>query len=332
LTQTATAVVTSEHPSARVPIELTEQVSGRGGVGKTTFDWTTADSHGTTYLYVEYIKPEGTYNAGPHRYAQRLDICKNPSPNLAVYSEDILLEPDPPAANDSVQVAARISNLSSSTIATATNFEVRFHTSGPSSSYQQLGSSLIIPELGPGMSITVPVPPDALAFTMVDPYYAVQVTAWPRVEQGDANYGDNEATTTLQQKDAAVLELRTTVGTEPDQCADTEAVAVDYGIEVFYCHQMTNKSDIHLSTHSLSDSRLGSVFSEYAYDLSPGETLTWIEPAVPTQTMESQVTWTAFSAPYVFTEQDRAKVYVIVYTYMPLVFNDYGEPEPSSAR
>jgi hypothetical protein len=82
---------------------------------------------------------------------------------------------------------------------------------------------------------------------------------------------------------------------------------------------MTNQSSVHLNIHDLSDAKLGDVVSGYTYDLSPGETFVWIEPAVLTQTIHSTATWTASTDPYAFTAMDVATVNVRRLIYLPLV-------------
>jgi hypothetical protein len=160
-------------------------------------------------------------------------------------------------------------------------------------------------------------------FTMVDRFYAVQVSAWPRIEQGDEDYRNNEATTSVKMKDVVVLDLNRTVGTEAGVCADTDAVTVTAGSPAFYCYQMTNRSEVHLDTHSLSDDELGDVLSRYAYDLSPGESFVWIESASLQETTRSTATWTGFSAPHAFTATTTTTVNVRYLIYLPLVLKDH---------
>jgi len=75
-----------------------------------------------------------------------------------------------------------------------------------------------------------------------DKFYAVQVSAWPTVQQGGENYCDNEATTSIKMKGVVALNLATTVGTEAGVCADTDVITVAAGKPVFYCYQMTNQA------------------------------------------------------------------------------------------
>jgi hypothetical protein len=297
-------------------------IPGRRGIGTThPITWKTLSSHGTTYIYVLYIKESGDYNRGPRPYAQRLNIRKKPPPDLHVLSKDIHLSSTSPASGEQVSVTADIANVSHSPIATATNFIVEFHTSGPTAGYNELGHIQTIASLEPGGTTTVQA---SEPFTMADKFYAVQVSAWPRVQQGDEDYSNNEATTSVKMKGVVVLNLATTVGTEAGVCADTDVTTVTYGKPVFYCYRMTNQSSVHLSTHDLSDAKLGDVVSGYAYDLSPGETFVWVEPAVLTQTTRSTATWTAFTSPYVFTATDVTTVNVRHLIYLPLVLK--GSP------
>ncbi|MCP4539178.1 MAG: hypothetical protein GY832_18735, partial [Chloroflexi bacterium] len=278
---TRTDVITFYHGSpvssnvitSPVPITLPVTIAGHMSVSVTKpITWTTYNSHGTAYIYVEYIKKYGTYNLSPppRRLAQRLNIRKNPSPDLRVRSGDI--DPGPQSFipyGQVVSVSVDVANISPSPIATATNFIVEFHISGPNSGYQQLGQAQTIASLGPrSMTTTV----HASEFQMADKFYAIQVSVWPRIEQGDRNYGDNEATTTILKKGFVILDLIRTVGTQAGVCASSDAIIVTPGTPVYYCYQMKNRADVFLDTHDLIDEQLGHVLSGYAYDLSPDET------------------------------------------------------------
>jgi hypothetical protein len=269
--------------------------------------WTTYDAHGTTYIYVEYIKKHGSYNPDPlRRHAQRLNIRKNPSPDLRVRAGDIYPAPQSLIPyGQVVTVSVDVANISPFPIATATDFIVEFHLSGPTSDYQQLGSPQTIASLGPG-GLTTTVHADE--FTMADKFYAIQVSAWPRIEQGDRNYADNEATTSIVKKGFVALDLIRTVGTEAGVCAGTDAIIVTPGTPVFYCYRMKNQADVFLDTHDLIDGQLGDILSGYAYDLSPGETFWWIEPAIVTETTINTATWIASTSPYTFVTTGVATV------------------------
>jgi len=217
-----------------------------------------------------------------------------------------------------VHVTVDIANVSQSAIATATDFIVNFHTSGPLAGYQALGQPRTVASLGPGMITTVLA---SAPFTMADKFYAVQASAWPRVEQGDEDYSDNEATTSVLRAGVKMLVLTATIGITPGVCASTDVIVGRVGTPVFYCYQMTNQGDVHLNIHDLFDDRLGDVLSGYAYDLSQGETFTWIESAILTRTAVSTVTWIASNAPYTFIVTDAVEVHLV---YLPLVLKASG--------
>jgi len=322
---TSTEVVTFYHRSiapenvitATNPVTITGPIAGHRGISKThPITWRTYGSHGTAYIYVEYIKKSGSYNLGPHRHAQRLNIRKNPSPNLRILSRDIHVDPRSPVSGEDVNVSVEIANVSRSSVATATNFIVEFHTSGPTAGYHELGQLQTIPSLGPGMVTTVQA---GETFTMADEFYAVQVSAWPRVEQGDENYGDNEATTSILRADADMLVFTKTVGIVEGVCGDTDVITVMAGAPVYYCYQMTNQGDVRLGVHDLFDEQLGDVLSGYTFDLLPGETFTRTELAVLKGTPPGTATWTASTDPYAFTATDVTMVNVRHLIYLPLV-------------
>ena len=96
---------------------------------------------------------------------------------------------DVSAVNGSTHsVSADITNVG---VTTAKNFMVKFHTDSPSARLVPLGTTQIVSSLAPGATTTVVA---NATFEASDPYYAIKVEAIPSVEQGDANFGDNEAT------------------------------------------------------------------------------------------------------------------------------------------
>jgi hypothetical protein len=81
-------------------------------------------------------------------------------------------------------------------------------------------------------------------------------------------YTDHTTFTTIPGNE---ISLRTTVGTAPGDCADTDTINVTPGTNVTYCHTVTNNSPITLSMHTLTDSVLGPVLDNVRYALAPGE-------------------------------------------------------------
>jgi hypothetical protein len=318
---TPTEVVTFYHTSI-TPTHVTATatisgpIAGHRGTGTTITQVMAPGSHGTTYIFVEYIKTNGSYNLGPHRYARRLNICKMPPPNLRILSGDIHVNPRSPTSDEPVSVAVDVANVSQSSIATATDFIVEFHTSGPTAGYHELGQPRTVASLGPGMITTVLA---STPFAMADKFYAVQASAWPRVEQGDEYYGDNETTTSIVQGNAKMLALTATVGITSGVCTSTDAITVNAGTPVFYCYQMTNQGEVHLSVHDVYDDKFGNVLSGYAYDLSQGETFTWVQQVNLARTTASTATWVASTDPYTFIGTDTTKVNVKHWIYLPVV-------------
>lgn len=165
-------------------------IAGRRGTGTTSITWTTPGSHGSVYIYVEYVKDTG-YNAGSRTCVRRLTIVLNPPPDLRIRSEDIHVSPPSPVYGELVGIEADIANIGDTM---ATNFIVRFYTDGPNQGLDQLGSARIVSSLAPGMTTTVQA---NATFPAIEPYYAVKVEVIPSVEQGDGDLSNNEATTSF---------------------------------------------------------------------------------------------------------------------------------------
>ena len=170
---------------------LNGPIAGRRGTGSVSIPWTTPDSHGLAYIYVEYVKDDG-YKPGPRRYVRRLNVRAFPPPNLRVRSADIDVTPEGGGSRVSADIRNIAAAIGDST--TATDFTVKFYTDGPTAGLVQLGSTLTVSSLAGGDTTTVEA--NAL-FVPTDPYYVIKVEAMPRVEQGDADFRDNEATTSI---------------------------------------------------------------------------------------------------------------------------------------
>lgn len=92
------------------------------------------------------------------------------------------------------------------------------------------------------------------------------------------------------------LELRKTVGIVPEECAATDAVAVDAGDEVVYCYTATNTGNVPLTLQSLTDSHEGLILDGFAYELLPGYSVQAVLASVPIlETTTNSGTWTGFN-------------------------------------
>ena len=167
-------------------------IAGRRGTTTVSIPWTTSDSPRTAYIYVEYIKDYG-HQLGSRSYVRKLNIYPYPPPNLRIRSGNIHVS----GSGSERTVSAEITNVASSSAAgttTASDFTVNFYTDSPNAGLQQLGATLTVGSLAPGETTTVVANAPLLA---TEPYYVIKADAMPRVEQGDANYGDNEATRSI---------------------------------------------------------------------------------------------------------------------------------------
>lgn len=116
--------------------------------------------------------------------------------------------------------------------------------------------------------------------------------------------------------DPAAVSLAKTVGTTPGVCAATDTITVPSGTTVYYCYTVTNTGSLTLTTHTLVDDALGTVFTDLSYTLTPGSSVNTVAagitvPAVISATTVNNAVWTA-SAPGVgpATGNDSATVNV----------------------
>ncbi len=76
---------------------------------------------------------------------------------------------------------------------------------------------------------------------------------------------------------APAIELVKTVGTDPGVCAPDSNITVPAGTEVYYCYTVTNTGDVTLNLHDLVDDQLGTLFTGFAYALTPGSSVSTVD-------------------------------------------------------
>ena len=86
--------------------------------------------------------------------------------------------------------------------------------------------------------------------------------------------------------------LSKTVGTTPE-CGSQNSLTVPAGAEVTYCYTIINAGNVTFTTHSLSDSQLGTLLNNFNYVLGPGQSTFVTATAIITQTTVNTATWTA---------------------------------------
>lgn len=92
------------------------------------------------------------------------------------------------------------------------------------------------------------------------------------------------------------IELVKTVGTQAGVCSEADAITVAAGTEVTYCYTVENSGNVTLNFHTLEDSELGILFSDFNYALTPGESYSVMETVVISVTTVNTATWTANNA------------------------------------
>ena len=103
---------------------------------------------------------------------------------------------------------------------------------------------------------------------------------------------------TLTVQGTPAITLVETVGTVPGVCAATHTITVPMGTMVYYCWTVTNTGDMTLSSHTLVDNRMGTIFTNFAHALTPGSTANTVQaglsiPAVINANTTDISTWTA---------------------------------------
>ena len=115
---------------------------------------------------------------------------------------------------------------------------------------------------------------------------------------------------------AAGLTLIKTVGTgpivSPSDCPTSEFIHISGPTRVDYCYRIANTGDVDLTSHTLVDSQLGTLFSDYLVTLAPGQTGIFTQSVVVSTTTVNAATWTASDAGGTTTvsADDRAGVFL----------------------
>jgi hypothetical protein len=98
----------------------------------------------------------------------------------------------------------------------------------------------------------------------------------------------------------ASIEIVKTVGTDPAVCAAESNITVPAGTEVYYCYTVTNTGDVTLNLHDLVDDQLGTLFTGFAYALTPGSSVSTVDAglvisAIANAPVLNTATWTAYN-------------------------------------
>ena len=96
------------------------------------------------------------------------------------------------------------------------------------------------------------------------------------------------------------LELKKTVGTNPHACATTDSVTVAPGTEVTYCYEVTNTGLTVFTLHDLTDDQLGSILTNFPYNLVPTASAFLTITHIATESSLVKATWQAAHVQWIF--------------------------------
>jgi hypothetical protein len=113
------------------------------------------------------------------------------------------------------------------------------------------------------------------------PYFGFGTT---KAVVGLAVYGEIQA----NQPRVTLIE---TVGTSPSSCAGTREITVGSGSAVTYCYRIINTGSVTFTTHALTDTVFGNVFSNLNAALPPGATTFVTRSYTATATTINVATW-----------------------------------------
>ncbi|MCP4537182.1 MAG: hypothetical protein GY832_08535 [Chloroflexi bacterium] len=158
----------------------------------------------------------------------------------------------------------------------------------------------------------------------------VNTATWTAYNPGpsDVAEGTDSATVIVTFPEVSVAFTKT-VGTDPAVCATTDAITLPIGGgDATYCYAVENTGNITLTLHNLVDDQLGTILSEQALNLEPGESAWVTATATITKTTVNTATWTAYNPGSIVLVSSTNSATVIVPThnvvYLPLVVRAFS--------
>ena len=119
------------------------------------------------------------------------------------------------------------------------------------------------------------------------------------------------------------LTLVETVGTSPASCAGTREINVAASTQVYYCYTIKNTGVVTLTTHALTDTVHGAIFSNQAINLPPGATTFVTRTATINTTTINVATWTGVNGGQSANASDFTRVNVGMVlnqsVYLPII-------------
>lgn len=122
----------------------------------------------------------------------------------------------------------------------------------------------------------------------------VNTGIWTAVDPFTNNSVANDSATVTVLMPA--VSLNKTVSVNPSTCQSHKSISVSSGTQVNYCFEITNTGPVTLSTHTLSDNQLGTLLSDQAMLLPPGQSFVVSQTAVINSGVVNTATLTSSEA------------------------------------
>lgn len=137
-----------------------------------------------------------------------------------------------------------------------------------------------------------------LTYTPADEAYGMAIVSVQLKDDGGTVNGGEDTSSTktffiVVEQDIPAIKLKKTVGTNPNQCANSNAIYVESGSEVTYCYTVKNVGDVPLTKHTLVDDKLGTLLTDEVHYLAPGDSWQYLTTAIVREETTNEATWTA---------------------------------------
>jgi hypothetical protein len=122
------------------------------------------------------------------------------------------------------------------------------------------------------------------------------MASWTALTADGRTASDLDTATVTIGAELPSLSFNKTVGTDPLVCAATDSITVPAGTRVTYCYTVTNTGPLPLVSHDLVDDQLGTILTDFSYNLLPGASVFITQSVTVVDSVTSFATWTARTA------------------------------------
>ncbi|MCA9444544.1 MAG: hypothetical protein KC964_27405, partial [Candidatus Omnitrophica bacterium] len=218
-----------------------------------------------------------------HAVAPRSGVAKGPAPTSLILTKTVGTDPNTCASTNTLQALVGQKIYYCFDIENVSSLTFDLHTLADS----EVGAILT--------DFPYALAPSSRVFVTAEQtiYESVIGTAtWSAVDMDTATTASSIASTTVTVPPPVTL--RKTVGIDPQICASTDEITVNSGTNVYYCFEITNNSQATFDIHSLVDSEVGPILTDFPYMLAPAASVFVTAEQTVGSSVIGTATWTVY--------------------------------------